>query len=296
MNLDANSWVGLAIVAAVIGWFLWKHFVKPAPINLDHILAITGSVGSGKTLNSVKIAVSLYKKSLSAWRKNCLWLRVKNWFIKEFHLKKPLYEMPEMPFLISNVPVRWGWPWAYHWSVRLVPGMLLTDVRIPGNSVVLIDEFPSLCNQFDWDNPLVKDRLNDFLTFFRHWTNGYLVTNAQSFGKYPKVFRDDCGTYYNVFDCHAYFGLVYSVSMVRVLAGDLSVAVTSEYLGENAKKHYGLLIPRRYDSRCYRHMYDVVTKKDYHEFYKLTTNIVTRLDPDRVGVLDERIKKAGMYE
>lgn len=271
----------MIIALVVLGYFLFRKFCKPTPILHDSTVLFTGGLGSGKSLNSVKTAIKAYKRAIFHWRIDCLKCRIHN------RLKpNDVYEMPEKPLLKSNMPIRvktnWkakrGSPERYVYCSALTRSDLMLETRIPVNSVILLDELPQFINQFQWES--AQGVLNEFITFFRHYVDGLLVCNAQSLDEVECHIRRKLSSYYYCFDFQPFFGIFYRVHILRCRVGDQSVSLTNEYIDENSKWHYGLLLFKPYDSRYLRHRYDKLEKVVASRFRDITTNKILRIDED----------------
>lgn len=299
MTFDGNvtKWVFFGALAALLLFWLYKKFFNPAAINHDSTLLFTGGLGSGKSLNSVKYAKKAYRKVHRAWRIDC-WKRKVG---AVFHRKDPnLVEFDEEPGLYSNIPIRIGMPdlfhkhegdedwFATHYSRKLTRDMMVFKTRIPVGSVVFIDELPQFINQFQYDAAGVKDVLNEWITFFRHYIDGLFIANAQSLDEVECHIRRKLNTYYYCFDFQPLlFGLFYRVRILRNRVGDQSISIDSDYVEDNAKWHYGILAFKAYDSRCYRHRYDYVMDAHWGYFRDLCTDTILRFDDKYVSPLEK---------
>lgn len=301
MTFDSNvtKWLFFGAIAALLLFWLYKKLLNPAAISHDSTLLFTGGLGSGKSLNSVKYAKRAYRKVHRRWVWDCKWTRFK----AVLHRRDPdLVELAEEPGLYSNIPIRIGFPdilrrhegdeeWAArHYSRKLTRDMMVFKTRIPNGSVVFIDELPQFINQFQYDAAGVKDILNEWITFFRHYIDGLFIANAQSLEEVECHIRRKLNVYYYCFDFQPLlFGLFYRVRILRNRVGDQTVSIDSDYVEDNAKWHYGILAFKAYDSRCYRHRYDYVLNDDYGTFNDLCTDTILRFDDKYVSPL-ERLK------
>ena len=151
-----------AILLFIFIKWLARSYVKR---KVDTIVAFTGGLGSGKTAESVYLAIRLYKKNV---------VKAKKENRKMKRLKKPLNDLPK---LYSNIPIRLN---GRVYSSPLTEDILLLRKRMPLYSVVLIDEVSLFATQFDYKNPNILDNFNEFVRLFRHYTKGgYLIVNDQ---------------------------------------------------------------------------------------------------------------------
>lgn len=154
-------WI-ILIAVIVIALFVWFRFFKIQ--KLKNVVFVDGSLGTGKSMYSLYLAIRLYKKQYRLWK----YLRKP--FSKVF--RKPT---PEEPLLYSNMPIR---------GIRHVPltlEILTRKVRPNYKSVILIDEISIVVDQFDYKDREISDCLRDFFKLARHEMHGgYIVINSQS--------------------------------------------------------------------------------------------------------------------
>lgn len=267
----------LLIALVLAGYFLWRKFAKPTALTHDSTILFTGGLGSGKSLNSVKVAIKAYRHAVRSWWWACQKIKIIHWFNKNYPL-----DFPERPMFKSNMPVKLG---KDKYCSILTRDDLMLRTRIPVGSVVLIDELPQFINQFQWEN--AQGTLNEFITFFRHYVNGLLVTNAQSLEEVECHIRRKLSAYYYCFDFQPFLFFFYRCHILKCRVGDAQVSLTNEYVDDNAKWHYGLLLFKPYDSRYLRNRYNKVKKVFEGEFHALTTNRILRFDMTYKSPLDD---------
>lgn len=248
----------LIVVIGIILFIIFKY-VKPYFIKYDTTIVFTGGLGSGKSLNSVKVAVSCYKKNLLKWRIKKLFILISNYFNKIichiFNKKKlKLKVIPEKPLLYSNIPIRLG----KKQSVELNINHLILNSRISEYSVVFIDEFPQVLNQFDYNLEVVKNECNEFITYFRHYIGGYLVVNAQSIEDITVQFRRKLNSYYWCYDFKKFLFFFYTMRIMNNRISDNEVSTTADFIEDNSKRIFGVLPRGLYNSRAYSKRYDKV--------------------------------------
>lgn len=286
--------LGIIVVALLFAW------IRPYTIKYDTTLHITGGLGTGKTLNATKIALNLWKRRHIRWRLNCVWVKFFNkirskvneskekWNAAHTNKKqrkiKDLLIKQEEPLLYSNIPMmikkHWKNPktkkWQKRFSTKLTKEHLLLQLHINEYSVVFIDELPQLVNQFNWNIEEVKNNLNEFITFFRHYIGGNWISTSQAIDDVVKQIRTKLNSYYWLFDFHKIFWLFYKVRITNMMATDLVNNVSVGFIEENTRWKYGCFLPKRYQSRCYKHRYDSVTNKQNTRWNKLFTRDVIR--------------------
>lgn len=299
------------IVATIILIIVLYKWLKPYVIKHDTTITINGGLGSGKTLHSVKLAIILLRKNrflkykLWNWW-NCTILNtIKTWINKahlSHNLRKPkktpkkIYKLAEKrkkPQLYSNIPIHYkthSIGFQREWSKILTEKHLMLLKEITEYSIVLIDEFPQFIDQFMWKEEIVQQNLNEFITFFRHYISGYLIINAQSSDEIECHFRRKLNQAIWCFNFKKWlFGLFYTCDMCDVMLSDQIQTMSTTYIEDNTKKHFGLFPPRgTYDTRCYSIRYKNIYEqaKPRKEFDKLKTNKVLRMR-EYISPLDE---------
>lgn len=167
-------WIVILILLGLALFIYFKFFKIP---KVKNIIFVDGSLGTGKSFFCVNMAIRLYKRNLRHY-KICKvvykYLKPLGRF-KRFHRLKTAYLDLEKPLLFSNIPLK-----RVKFS-KLTLDVLLRKVRIPYKSVVLIDEFSMVADQFDYKDRDISESLRDFFKLFRHEVHGgYLITNSQS--------------------------------------------------------------------------------------------------------------------
>lgn len=274
-------------IPALIFIFKW---LKPYLIKHDTTILFTGGLGSGKTLESVKKSIVLLRKNRSfKWKLINNWRKFLNVFIKAYNNTqirrakkgkkhkpvKELYQMRKKPLLYSNIPINFKPKWwsnKREWSELLTESHILLLQEIREYSVVLIDEFPQFINQFMWDQQLVQDNANEFITFFRHYIAGYLIVNAQSENEIEVHFRRKLNQAIWCYDFKKWcFGLFYTNRMCDIALSENITTMTTTQIEENTKLHFGLFPPKNtYDTRCYSVRYENILKKHSSKKWKQT--------------------------
>lgn len=280
------------IIFGIIGLIiLWKWF-KPYIVKYNTSLFITGELGSGKTLTAVKTSITLLRKARFKNKIYNKYIRkIKNYFIKRYNkkheVKKELLEPKRKPQLFSNIPIFYK-PHFYskklqrEWSCKLSKNQLLLLEYIPEGSIVLIDELPQLVNQFNWDIEEVKNNINEFITFFRHYYNGHLIITAQAVNDVVVQIRRKCNQAIWCYHMKKHlFGLFYTIEMADMMLNDNIQSMSTTYIEDNTKKHYGLFPPRKtYDTRCFSERINNVLEKPkkWNHWNKIKTNEIIRME------------------
>ena len=209
------------------------------------------------------------------------------------------------PMLYSNMPIHYKthiFSRKREWAKIITPKHIFLIKRIREYSVVLIDEFPQFINQFEWDNEVVQDNANEFITLFRHYIGGFLIINAQSESDIVVQFRRKLNQAIWCFDFKKHlFGLFYTNKMCDIMLSDNVGTMATTQIEENTKVHFGLFPPRNtYDTRCYSVRYNNVLEKNImaeEEHEKLKTTRILRakeyispLDDDTTETQKESMK------
>lgn len=162
------------ILIALLGLLIWLYFKFIKIPKIKNIVFIDGTLGSGKTYYSVSLAIRLHKKALRRYR---LTLLLKPLIILAKRIKDKEYNWvePEKPLLYSNIPLC-NYPF-----VKINKDLILREKRFAYRSVLLLDEFSLMADQYTYKDRGISERLSLFFKLFRHETRGgYIVINSQS--------------------------------------------------------------------------------------------------------------------
>lgn len=296
--------LAVLIITGIIGLIILYRLLKPYFIKYDSTLCITGGLGSGKTITCVKTAVVLLRKNrffkykvYNKWHgfwnkvkapinKRRLKYNIKHQKDNNFKQKKifKIVEMRKKPMLYSNIPIHFKqkiFGSKREWNITLTAPHILCLEEIQEYSVVFIDELPQFINQFNWNQELIQKNVNEFITFFRHYIGGYLIVNAQAIDDVVVQIRRKLNQATWCFDFKKWcFGLFYTIRMCDLMLSDSVQTMSTTYIEENTRLHFGLFPPRKtYDSRCYSIRYKNIYKPyEIKERYKkLKTSKVLRL-------------------
>ena len=281
---------------------------------LNKIL-FTGGVGAGKTLSASCETQTLIRKqrikvAFINWKirtiknpiiklKNKLRTKKYNKLIKKGKLeeakkyteKKPLLNLlkeKKRPLVYSNMPMHFR-PHMFspkrEWSTELEVDHILLFKEINEYSIVVMDEFPQFISQFDWNEELVQKNCNEFITFFRHYIGGYLIITAQSEEEIECHFRRKLNQGIWCFNCKIwplpFIPLFYTVRMCDFMLSDNITTMSTTYIEENTRIHFGIMPHGLYDTRCYSPRYDKVSQKmkTTKKWKNLKTKKVMRFRP-----------------
>ena len=299
-------------IAVILAFILYKIF-KPYFLRYDTTLLITGGLGSGKSLTTIKTAIVLIRKQrfYKYYCYNYFCVKRKNWWLKIFNFfrskknkhrikkgkeEKPLFKYATKrvkPKLYSNIPIHFKthiFGRNREWAEILNERHLLCLERQREYSVVVIDELPQFINQFNWNQDLVQKNVNEYITFFRHYVGGYFLTNAQSVDDVVVQIRRKLNQATWCFDFKKHlFGLFYTIRMCDIMLSDQVSTMSTTMIDENTRLHFGLF-PKKgtYDTRCYSERYKNTLLKCNHKYFaKVKTNKVLRLQ-DYISPLDDK--------
>jgi hypothetical protein len=244
----------MVLILFILVGVLYLLFIinkKIYKISNNSVLAFTGGLGSGKTLTAVNTAVSKHRKHYRNW-----WI---NQHIaitrKQKNQKLMLSHTP--PLIYSNVPV------ASKYYVPLTKEHLILELKIHEKSIVIIDEVGQFASQYDWENPLVKNELQEFIRFYRHYIDGTLIITDQNSDNIVVAIRRRINVIYNLNDLVKllpipYFTLIRTqITPITITEGLMTVEKTD--VGELQKHFVYMLITKKwYESRMYKHRYDSV--------------------------------------
>ena len=264
--------MALAVVLILAVVVLWKLAHTYRLNTYDTVVAFTGGLGSGKSFLSVETAVKLLRRK-----------RREVWWHNLTHKK----DKREKPLLYSSIPVRVS---KKEMSTVLTDEHLLLQRHIVKGSVVLLDEIGGYCSQFDY-RAVNADVFDEFVRFFRHYVQGYLVCNDQCSENIVLQVRRRLNTVYNLmcFRKH-FFGLIYSVKVRNISVSEEIKTIEEQDTEDNMTTLLGI-IPRfiRYDTHCYADRYNVVETKEEAEHAALRTDKILRISKHPVRSLDSRI-------
>ena len=294
------------IILGIVGLVWLYKVLKPYFLKYDTTLCITGGLGSGKTLTAVKTCIVLLRRQriVKYYLYNRFW-KIVNWFRKKRNIRhrkynekhieeikqgtkklksrKALHKYRPKPELYSNIPIHYKthlFGRKKEWAKRLTAKQLLLLDDSAEYSVFLIDELPQFINQFNWNEKLVQENVNEWITFFRHYFGGYFVTTAQSVDDVVVQIRRKLNQAVWCYDFKKHlFGLFYTIRMCDIMLSDQVGTMSTTMLEENTKLHFGLFPPRKtYATRCYKNrIKNVYTNEEKEEFDNIFTNKILRL-------------------
>lgn len=170
--MGGGDWFVILISLALVALVLWLYFKFFKVYKVKNIVFIDGALGTGKSYYSVALAVRLYKRNyrrycILSWIQKCLswwkWLNAKIGTLEE-------------PILYSNIRLR---------NIRFTKVtkdlLFRQNYRFAYKSVLLIDEFSLMADQFCYKDREMSERLSNFFKLWRHETKGgYIIVNSQT--------------------------------------------------------------------------------------------------------------------
>ena len=270
--MSSVLFIVLIIIGVVAIVWLYK-ILKPYFIKHDSTMAFVGGLGSGKTLESVKLSIVLIRKQ-RFYKYYCyqfFQIKIGNGIRKLINkhrakkrAKKQTYKKADLelkksrrkPMLYSNIPICFKthlFGRKKEWAVMLEASELMCLKQIREYSVVMIDELPQFINQFNWNEELIQKNVNEMITFFRHYVGGYWICNCQSADDIVVQIRRKLNQATWCFDFKKWcFGLFYTNRMCDIMLSDQVSTMSTTFIEDNTKLHFGLFPPKNtYDTRCY---------------------------------------------
>lgn len=260
--------IGLPILFYIL--ISWNQ--KKVPNNT--ITAFTGSLGSGKTFMAVKFAVRDYRNKMIYW------------YLQKIPLIPKRFK--EKPKFYSNIPIR---VWFNQWANKLTYEHLIMATRIEEFSTIVIDEIGHFASQYEYDHPFVQQFLQEFIRFFRHYTDGRLFITDQSSSNIVVSIRRRINQIYNLSNFSRYFLFFYRVNVSEIHITEDILNIQQTQIIDELPYFFGFLpfkfmrlfgLKPRYDSRCYSINYQAPysKQKDLWTDYKTDYFIELPNDPD----------------
>jgi hypothetical protein len=240
----------IILAGLVLAYLIFSFKQKRIPNNT--IVAFTGGLGSGKTLLAVRHAIQAYRRTIRSYYFE-RWIPILNLFPKKFKEKPQFY---------SNIPVRVGFGlWGKRMARVLTYEHLTLQTRIEEYSIILIDELGQFANQYEYDNPFVQQYIQEFVRFFRHYTDGRMFITDQSSSNIVVSIRRRINQIYNLSNFQRIL-FFYKVNVSEIhITEDLLNIQDSLTPDQEQPYFFGIMLPKllnrllrvrpRYDSRCY---------------------------------------------
>lgn len=262
-------YVIVAVIAAILIFMLYKNSI-PQP--KTSVCAFTGTMGSGKTFSAVHMLKREYRrrKLVYAFR------RILS------KLTRGKIAAGEPPTVYSNIPLRVG---RRTYARPVTKELLCCEDYFPEGALVLLDEISVVADQYDFDDPLVMERVGRLMKFYRHWTGGKIYVTEQAVSCVTKPIRDKMGT---VYQCDGLTRVLFCTPFVKVsvrplLMIDAEVSTASDEVARDDVPYMVFFnLPfskfskkKAYDSRCYKPIYHEGATRS-PDFGEDATNMKTR--------------------
>lgn len=250
----------IVIVILLILYYLNFKRLKVSSLNL-----ITGSLGTGKSAFSLKLALFHYKRNLFYYYLNYFFAVCMSCFGLDLQVERPQ--------LYSNIPL----------GVKYTPlnsNILQRKERIAYKSIVFIDEMSLIVDNYDIKDNQLNNDLKMFFKLFRHMSKGgKMFINTQSIKDNHFIVKRCINQYLYI---HSKIRLPFiSILKVREMIYDedgSSINTFNEDIEEGLKI---VIIPNKvfklYDTYCYSILTDNLDycKKTFKRLYKKIKNILT---------------------
>lgn len=242
----------IVIIVLIIKWL--RKFKHP---RIDTFNLVDGKNGSGKTASLVCRTIRLLRR---------------NYFIcRNFNLKNDYIILSNFP--IGKLEKKSGKRYIkiyrhkiYCYDLDL--DILLLQKLIPQDeTIILIDEFDSIASQFEHQNPLVSNNIDEWARTLRHQSNSkaYCFCATQSLNNVFFQVRRRAGYDYNMISCSKVPLLpITKFEFRKILVSDTvsNIIETKDATQENdICKWIFFINPFKYYESCYlRHRYDCIDK------------------------------------
>lgn len=269
------------LIIIVLSFLLIKWWFKNRlKYSTETITAFTGGLGSGKTFLSVLKVISIAN-----------FLRLKEWTRRL--VGKPFRDVT----IYSNIPLYLGKKRGY--ARVLKKEHLLLQEKLVGRPVILIDEIGAFANQFDFKNYNVIKVFDEFIRFYRHYTQGgYIVCNDQCSENIVLVVRRRLNKIRNLSNFLKIGPLVFYYERMINISEEIKTIdevenKESNDTQNNMKLKFKLVfnMKKKYDTHCYSGRYDSVPYGEDYLHKKLKTNEVLECPPEKEKKFTSLTKK-----
>lgn len=269
----------LLILAILVCVFIYFKYLKPYSRKFDRNICYIGSNGSGKTCDSVLDLQILIRKQILIHYTfyNLFQLKIGNTFRKlinkivRSHNRKVnkknkgkqwkeinLKQKRLRPVIYSNMPMRYK-PFFFKKDFIMCKRLSIYHLTLLQPmieySIWFIDEIPQFLSQFDWNLEIVKTKVNELITFHRHYYDSYFVCTAQSDTQVVKQLREKLNhaTWCVNFKKHL-FGLFFTVECMDMMLSENLSSYSTSQIEDNTKKMYRFFPKKNsYATRCYKY-------------------------------------------
>lgn len=274
----------MIFIILIIIFIIFFIYIKRTLKNKREVITCyTGTLGSGKSLFSVQDTISLYYSQRRKY--------IKYKLLGKLGLKKYKEYIPlPLPDCFTTIPVLIN-KRKNIYSKQLTLKHLLLQESIPEGSVLFIDEIGNFASQFDFKNPNVLKAFNEFIRFFRHYVNGYIICNEQSSNFIELHIRNRINTIHNLSNCFVFWRLCFyydrqiNIAEENITTVDMKNEATNSDTQDNKSlKIRFLKYKNRYKSRCYKNRYKLLDKDTSQRFTSSYSNSLLRCPTDKVYI------------
>lgn len=289
-------WIILLLLLILLIWLVIK-FRKPKS---NTIILYSGANGTGKSFNMTYDAIRLYKRSYRKWKAinkpiiQWLWLWIPP--LNKKRVKKELYGLNE-PKLYSTYPILYG---KNKISINLTNDIMLLRESIPLGSIVVIDEFSSWVDQFQYKESF-SQVLNDHIQKWRHYhgNSSHLLVADQCTNNIPLQVRYRCN---QAIVCkktfHFLFVHITDYKCIDITDDIKNIEIVDSDNSDTEDKILKMIrfgIKRRYDDRAYSNRYFYVDKNELNSKFIISKMKVLKgikapiLEKTKHKTIDEKI-------
>lgn len=269
--MNSGSKILIFVIVCVVAFFVVKWLLQFRKKKNDIIVLTSGKLGGGKSFITTYDALSSYKESCKEWRrvnKPCFIVKLirKISYFDNKNKQKESYGLCK-PCLYSNYPIRIN---KNEYSKLITNDIMLLKEAIPLNSIVIIDEFSSWINQFQFNEKFSKC-LNDHIQKWRHYHGNYskLYVIDQSSDNIPLQVKRRGNKVLYCESVKHYLGFIHILNYKYIeLTENIKTIEINETRdiensdkadsGDKTSKRIVFGIKQRYDSRAYSNRYTYV--------------------------------------
>ena len=265
----------LFIVIILLVYYIYKNFYF---IKVDNTLMFTGSPGTGKTNEMVRMSLKLLKAVRRKTKRN-------NWkiFLINLWYKKDKDWLPlqydEMPKLYSNIPIKIS---RKEWSTKLKMEHITLQERQTPRAITVITEIGKIVSRYDHQNPNISDNIDEYVSLYRQFTlGGYFLCDDQSSDNAEVDIRRRLGTIINMLHFRR-FWIFYFVKMRNITISEDIKTIEKDNVEDNYKTRLGVFLGKpRYDTYAFSERYKSVPKGNDKTWKKFKTNVIMKVPKDR---------------
>lgn len=262
-------WVIVIIILIVLLFLFFKFRLrKKTPIIL-----YSGRVGGGKSFSMTADSCGDYKRSFRTWKHYnkpfFSWLYLWIPFFNKRRKKSEMYGLNE-PEFYSSYPIKYKKRLFGKWLISkpITLEIMLLQESIPLQSIVVIDEFSSWIDQFEYKESF-SPVLNDHIQKWRHYhgNKSHLYIADQCTNNIPIQVRYRCNSAICCLETKHYFKFLHITHYKNI---DLTDAIKSVEIIDNDQadtddkvlRMVRFQIFKHYDDRAYSNRYYFVDGND----------------------------------